>query len=108
MASKLQESNIAINYVYLGMVLIALTNAIINHILRDKITPISTVLKAHDRFLNGNETSYATEISVDKIYLRDYVPFADEAQKWVCIIVPKLGHSLGQNTSVDVATIRQE
>ncbi|KAL6252540.1 hypothetical protein RBB50_000259 [Rhinocladiella similis] len=91
MASKLQESNIAINCICPGMVPTALTDAIVKIIPKDKITPFSTVMKAHDRFLDGNEAGCAAEISVDKIYLRDHVPFADKEQEWICTAVPTLG-----------------
>lgn len=73
------------------MVPTALTDAIVKIIPKDKITPFSTVMKAHDRFLDGNEAGCAAEISVDKIYLRDHVPFADKEQEWICTAVPTLG-----------------
>jgi NAD(P)-dependent dehydrogenase (short-subunit alcohol dehydrogenase family) len=96
MAARLQEASIAINCVCPGLVPTALTASIANILPKDKITRLPAVMKAYDRFLDGTETGCAAEISVDNIYLRDQVLYADDAQEWICTVAPTLDQKLGQ------------
>jgi hypothetical protein len=46
------------------------------------VTPMTTVLQAYDRFIDGIETGCTAEISRDKIYMRDPPEYPDRFQQW--------------------------
>lgn len=50
---------------------------------QEYLTPMETVLRAHDAFLNVDETGQTVETSHDKLYWRKAVEFADENARWV-------------------------
>ena len=51
---------------------------------KEHITPLSTAIKAIDAFLGDDTlTGQAVELSLDKIYFRQQVDWANESQKWI-------------------------
>jgi 15-hydroxyprostaglandin dehydrogenase (NAD) len=46
------------------------------------VTPMATVLKAYDRFIDGMETGCTAEISKDQIFMREPPEYPDRFQKW--------------------------
>ncbi len=94
MAPVLSAENITINCFCPGVIDTALTAAMICAIPRKYVTPISTVLEAYDRFIDGNETGCTAEISLDKIYFRDQLEYPDEAQQWQAQNLGPLGRRI--------------
>jgi hypothetical protein len=72
---------------------------------RDIVTPMSTVLAAVNRFLDGSETGCAAELSVEKIYMREEVEVADEAQK---TMIGTLGDAVAELTKAAKAAMAQK
>lgn len=57
---------------------------LINSIPEEHITPMSTVLKAYDAFLDNEELSGETvEVSQDQLYYRKQVPYPSESLRWL-------------------------
>ena len=54
-------------------------------------TPMSTILRAHDRFIDGEETGCVGEVSKENIYIREQLPFADRYQEWIDANLGELG-----------------
>jgi 15-hydroxyprostaglandin dehydrogenase (NAD) len=46
------------------------------------VTPMASVLKAYDRFIEGTETGCTAEISKDNIFMREPPAYPDRFQKW--------------------------
>lgn len=89
MARELKEQNVAINCLCPGLVATGITSKVLDLIPPRYITPMSTILEAHDRFIDGEETGKVAEISKGNIYIRDQHSFSDESQHW---IDANLGH----------------
>jgi NAD(P)-dependent dehydrogenase (short-subunit alcohol dehydrogenase family) len=83
MAPALHKENITVNCLCPGLIDTALTEKVLSDIPPQYVTPMSTVLQAYDRFIEGDETGCTAEISTDKIYLREAPVYADETQQWV-------------------------
>lgn len=66
---------------------------------KDKLTSHAQVLKAHDRFLDGEEIGCTAEISGDNIYLREHHDYPDESQKWIGANFSKLVENALSNAS---------
>jgi NAD(P)-dependent dehydrogenase (short-subunit alcohol dehydrogenase family) len=99
MALRLNESNIALNCLCPGMVESSMTGPILSVLTKDHLTSHASVMKAYDRFLDGEEIGCVAEISRDNIYLRQHHDYADEMQEWICTNVPKLLGNRQLNTS---------
>ncbi|KAK2733582.1 hydrolase 76 protein [Myotisia sp. PD_48] len=78
----LEGQNITINCLCPGLVATGLTDDILDIVPPEKLTPVSTVIKAINRFLDGNETGCAAELSIGNIYMREQPEFPDEFQRW--------------------------
>ena len=51
---------------------------------KEHITPVETALKAIDAFLGDDEmTAQTVELSLDKLYFREMVEWANESQRWI-------------------------
>lgn len=83
MAPVVHLENITINCLCPGLIETALTESLVDAIPRQYVTPMSTVLRAYDRFLGGEESGCIAEISTDTIYLREAPEYADESQRWL-------------------------
>ncbi|KEZ41758.1 hypothetical protein SAPIO_CDS6733 [Scedosporium apiospermum] len=91
MAPRLKAENITINCLCPGIISTRLTERLMSLIPTEAITPIETVMKCYDRFINGDETGCTAEVSKDQIYLRDQPEYADEWQRWQAENLPELG-----------------
>ena len=54
-------------------------------------TPMSTIIKAHDRFIDGEETGCVAEVSKGNIYIREQIPYADKYQEWIDLNLGEIG-----------------
>ena len=51
---------------------------------KEHITPMSTVLKAFDTFINDDEmTGQSVELSLDNLYFRKQPDWPNESQRWI-------------------------
>lgn len=91
MARGLKEQGVAINCLCPGLVATGITSRVLDLIPLEYITPMSTILKAHDRFINGEETGQVAEISKHNVYLRDQHSYSDESQQWIDANLGDLG-----------------
>ena len=90
-----QRDRVAINCIMPGTVDTGIIpESILTQWPADCLTPMSTILRAFDEFLLeegagvvGSEATvrygHAVEVSVDHLYYRDPVPFADKSQEWI-------------------------
>lgn len=99
MAPRLNESNIAINCLCPGVFDSGLTGPLVSVLKKDQLTSHASLLGAYDRFLDGEETGCAAEISGDNIYLRKHHDYADELQEYVCLNFPQLVRKARSNAS---------
>ncbi|KAK5046113.1 hypothetical protein LTR84_008570 [Exophiala bonariae] len=83
LAPRLGEENIRINCICPGFVATSLTAAIQGIVPADYITPMSSIIHAFERFLDGDETGRVAEVSKDRVYLHEQTEFSDRWQKWV-------------------------
>jgi len=51
---------------------------------KEQITPMETCLNAYDKFLqDATRTGQVAELSIEKIFFRDQVAYANENQRWM-------------------------
>lgn len=83
--SPLAKENITVNCICPAFVV---TNLCPPHMLerfpKEHITPMSTVTKALDRFLeNGSMTGQCVELSLGELYHREEIECPNESQRWL-------------------------
>jgi NAD(P)-dependent dehydrogenase (short-subunit alcohol dehydrogenase family) len=83
MAPRLRQENIRVNCLCPGFVVTNLTATVQSLIPDEYFTPMSSIIHAHERFLDGDETGRVAEISKDQVYLHEQQEFSDKWQKWV-------------------------
>ncbi len=49
---------------------------------KEHITPMETVVKAFNIFLEGNMTGQTGECSLDQVYMREPLPYPNESQRF--------------------------
>jgi 15-hydroxyprostaglandin dehydrogenase (NAD) len=83
-AYMLKKEGIAINAVCPGFVKTGLLSPeMLKYWPEDKLTPMKTVLDAHDTFLGSTRSGEALELSLDKMYWRKVPDFIDDHARWV-------------------------
>lgn len=50
---------------------------------QEHITPMSTVIKAHDTFLEGEAFGQTVEASQGDLFWREKIPYANESHRWI-------------------------
>lgn len=66
-----------------GFIATAMSQDVSDRIPEQYATPMTTVLKAYDRCIEGSENGAALEISNNEIYPRGPPDYSDDSQKWV-------------------------
>lgn len=82
MAPMLKAEGITLNCFCPGLIDTSLTAPLTALTPEEYITPMTTVLQAYDRFIDGEETGCAAELSKDMIYMREPPEYPDRFQKW--------------------------
>ncbi|KFY90899.1 hypothetical protein V501_01909 [Pseudogymnoascus sp. VKM F-4519 (FW-2642)] len=82
MAPVLKSENITLNCFCPGLIDTSLTGRLISMIPADYVTPMASVLRAYDRFIDGTETGCTAEISKDRIFMREPPAYPDRFQEW--------------------------
>ena len=49
---------------------------------KEHLVPMTAIIKAHDRFLEGDETGQICELSQDQMYLREPITYPNDSQRW--------------------------
>ena len=91
MAKRLKPQKIAINCLCPGLVATGLTSTVLSLIPEEYLTPMSTIVRAHDRFIDGEETGCVAEVSQENIYIREQLAYADSSQEWIDKNLGELG-----------------
>lgn len=83
MAKPLKTENITINAVLPAFVITNLAPGLLNSIWpKEHATPMSTILKAFNLYMGTDKTGQIVECSLDQIYFRTQLRYANESQVW--------------------------
>lgn len=84
MAQPLKTENITINAVLPAFVVTNLAPGPLNSIWpKEHTTPMSTILKAFNLYLDTDKTGHIGECSLEEIYFRTQPEYPNESQRWV-------------------------
>jgi 15-hydroxyprostaglandin dehydrogenase (NAD) len=83
-APSMEPEGIAINAVCPSFVKTSLLPGLmLDRWPQEYLTPMKTVLQAHDAFLEGEHTGQTVETSADKLYWRKHIEYPDESARWI-------------------------
>ena len=88
----LNKENITVNAICPAFIATGLApKAVLEVFPKEHLTPMSTALRAYDTFLaDDSMTGQTVEVSLDQLYFRKQVEWANESQRWLGEEAPKV------------------
>lgn len=79
------SENITVNCICPGVIVTPLMPPAVQKLWpKERDTPMTTALNAYDEILARDDmTGQIVELSLDKLYYRDQVPYASDTQRWI-------------------------